>query len=169
MSETTRTGREARTDRDASRRQKTPVYASNWEDHSPDNGEVAQDSLSTAQNGRLMTDGGQNLLDPLHLPRTWSPALVHHENGVDFVANRSILSSGWLAVKHWDRTKIYYPPQQIEKVERVDTERTDRPGNQAAATHGVADDDLLEDARRLAQPTETEGDTPTAVADGGER
>lgn len=160
MLETNRTGRQARTDTDASRTQKSPEF-SDFPSVFPDSGEVPQSLRSDSDNQRIMTDGGHDLIDPRHLPRSWSPATIHVEDGSTFVADARIRDHGWLYVKTWSGERRHYPPHAIERVDYADVERTSKNNT---ATKGLVDDTALTTARRLAKPTEVDSGQE-AIAD----
>jgi len=107
-------------------------------------------------------------LDPRHLPQSYSPAVVYTvDNGRTFFANVSLLDSGWLRCKRWDQSVVKVPAHRVEQVEMAPTESTRTSDDSVTqATHGLADADALEEARRLAQPTvEADAGDQEAVAD----
>lgn len=79
-----------------------------------------------------------------------------------YVADATVLDNGWVSVIRWDDSRAKFAPQAVWKIERPDIESTTQ--NQQA-TIGVADGEFLEEARRLAQPTEADAGEQEAVAD----
>lgn len=173
MSETTRTGRQARTVRDASRHQKPPV-CEDREDARPASSQDsrpvgAESKAADAVEQRVMTDGGRDPVDPDRVPEGYTPAVIQLSgDGEIFVANYTLLSSGWVSVTHWDREREKYPPHQINKIGGLRTERYGERRSGGSRPKRLATEDRRERARRLAQPTETYADQE-AIADGGER
>ncbi|WP_136688338.1 hypothetical protein [Halorhabdus amylolytica] len=105
-----------------------------------------------------------DLLNPRLLPKPYSPAVVYTtDNERTFVADVNLLENGWASLKRWDRSRVKVPAHRIEQIEMAPTETTrqeDMVGVQ------IVDDDALEEARRLAQPTvEADTDQVGEVAD----
>lgn len=169
MFETT-TGIEARTDTDASRHQKPPVCSSNREasreDAHPEDREDAHRLKRTPDHSpRVMTDGGRDVVEPDDVD-PYDPAMVHLDGGETlFVPNYRLYPSGWLGVMDWSRDWTKYPPHRVQKVDTVRTETYgDRDPQTGIKPERIVDDDLREQARRLAQPTEVEAHQE-AIAD----
>lgn len=100
-------------------------------------------------------------LDPRHLPRSWNPSVIVGTDGHEhFVADATLKPNGWVSVIRWDNSRYKIAPHAVYKIERADIESTTR--NQTAGI-GLTDDDALEEARRLAQPTETDADADQEV------
>lgn len=169
MSETTRTGREARTDIEASRRQKTLVCASREDSRADTNPVASHSKPADAVEFRVMTDGGRDLKDPSSLSRHDTPAVVHLRGGKEFVAKHDVRDSGWLWVKDWQEQQTLYPPHRIERIERLELTVNEREDRSSPPTYAIVDDDLRERARRLAQPTVEGDDVQEAIADGGQQ
>jgi len=173
MSETTRTGRKARTESDVSDRQKTPVSdndRADWQDNradsTPENPPVAPDSSAVGDDQRVMADGGRDALDPRRFTTNWSPAVIFGEVDRLFVADVQTLPNGWVRAKRWDQSKVKIPPHAVHRIEYVETETYTPDGEpQTYRQQRIVDDDALEEAHRLAQPT-VEADTDQeAIAD----
>ena len=116
-----------------------------------------------------MTDGGRDLKDPASLSRHDSPAVVHLVDQQVFVARHDVRESGWLWVTDWQEQQTLFPPQRVERVERLELTVNEREDRSDPPTYAIVDADLAERARRLAHPTVEADGVQDAIADGGQQ
>lgn len=117
-----------------------------------------------------MTGDSRDPADPTNV-QGYTPAKVYLQGRPTlFVANYRVLGSGWVSCMRWDRTWVKFPPHKVQRVAHVRKEAYgERNEFHDPLPERIADEDLREEARRLAQPTEVEaGDEREAIADGGE-
>ena len=104
-----------------------------------------------------MTD--DDLLDPSEFSCQWRPGIISEkgEDGLTFAVDTGTLDNGWLRVRDWQNRTYYLPPQQVEYLRRVKTEKvtvTEYEHKQDFKQKRIVNDELREEARRLAQPVE---------------
>jgi len=83
-------------------------------------------------------------VDPERLPRKYKPAdvEVRTRDQPVFVAHATVNEKGWLYTVDWEGSRVYFPPHQVVRVDRHDTE-----------TYDVAEEeDVYEQGHRLADP-----------------
>jgi len=130
--------------------------------------------VSTASPGdgtRVMTDGGTSITgpggdgpepgtmddgepatDPVdpEMVAAYTPAFVVSSDAAErFVADYSVLESGWVRVRDWDGEVQKIPPHKINAIRHVRKERYGEGGRNGFKPEQLADEDLRERAREM--------------------
>ncbi|WP_121822846.1 hypothetical protein [Halostella salina] len=102
-------------------------------------------------------------VDPDNLPQSHSPAVIEVRNqGTVYVADHTILDSGWVSVREWSGDRAKIPPQRALAIRRVPTEHYGERDESGFRPMRVAD----ESWRAEASP-DTPGRDEPIRADGG--
>jgi len=110
---------------------------------------------------RVMTDGGYlkstsdddtdeegfGPEDPEDLRERASPAYLQRSSlGNEFVADYSVLDSGWVRVTEWDGERAKFPPHEIQAVREVSVERYGERGRNGRSRR-LSNEEHIEEAR----------------------
>ncbi|WP_336001469.1 hypothetical protein [Halorientalis halophila] len=111
------------------------------------------EAVTNPDNPEIVTDGGQEIdeddrVDPENLPEGYTPAYVHvRGQGPVLVASYNVLSSGWISVIGWRRSRSKLPPRQVQAVSDVRTEYHGEPDDLGYKSKRIVDEDEREAAR----------------------
>jgi hypothetical protein len=101
-------------------------------------------------------------VDPERLPDTYTPAFVQvREQGPVYVADYSILESGWIRVTEWPGDRVKLPPHKVAAIREVQTEFYDKTEGEGFCRKRVAQKKHREQAR----PDDPDGEQPVIADD----
>ena len=97
-------------------------------------------------------DDGEPATDPVNpeMVAAYTPAFVVSSDAAErFVADYSVLDSGWVRVRDWDGEVQKIPPHKINAIRHVRKERYGDGGRNGYKPEQLADEDLRERAREM--------------------
>lgn len=124
--------------------------------------DCADDLADEYDDGRLLADGGQlqtrdesddvdDRIDPEDLIDRRTPAYVQVTGqGLVYVADYSILDSGWVRLTEWRDERVKLPPSRVDAIREVPTEPYGERDDLGFRSYRVADEEDRERAKDYA-------------------